>query len=391
MAAKRVSVPRAVLDNPEILNDSHIRGLLTSKKPPVAAQRDEYEPCEIEFEIVTSFDYDKALPVIDKFKWRTDSDARFKNNTYAGPYYYKAEEAVFAGQMNKGIREGRGFLSYADGSLYEGYFERDTTNICGRVIFDNGDVFEGEISDRNMNGNGIYYNNSAGSKYTGQFKDDMPHGKGKEEWEDGTFYEGGFSEGSKHGKGLFRTKEGSIYEGEFKKGAFSGKGTFTTANKTKIKGTWKSAELQSPAEITYEDGKTYQGDVNKDMKPHGNGVILGPKKRYSGTFKNGSLDGEVITTYPGGESRRSVYKEGIFVKWVEMSELETPFKSERESSLMKATSKHTINTLTQINGGIMANPVTPQLIESSQPRQSMGSSKDTSKAEGEKKPRCLCC
>lgn len=389
MEGRRVTVPRVVLDCKDMLNDDRIRDLLTGR--PVVDRRSQvYEPCDINFEVMTTYDYDKALPVIGKFAWRSAVDQRFAGNAYEGPYYYKNEQAVFAGQMKAGMREGRGFMAYADGNLYEGYFERDTTNICGRLVFDNGDVFEGDISEMSMNGQGIYYNNSVGSKYTGQFKDDMPHGHGKEEWTDGTFYEGGFAAGAKHGKGVFKTKEGSIYEGEFKQGAFNGKGTFTTTSKTKIRGTWKSAELQSPAEITYEDGKTYKGDVNKDMKPHGNGIIVGPKKRYSGTFRNGSLDGEVVTTYPGGEIKRSVYKEGVFVKWIEAEDSEKSVKLDRDSQPKKTKNKPSGGSPIQSNNGTMINPPTPQPLQTAKTGQQ--SSIDTSnKQSNEKKAGCLCC
>lgn len=44
---------------------------------------------------------------------------------------------------------------------------------------------------------------------------DKLHGKGWEQWPDGTYYEGSYYYGLKTGKGNFLWADGSSYEGEF--------------------------------------------------------------------------------------------------------------------------------------------------------------------------------
>lgn len=230
----------------------------------------------------------------------------------------------------------------------------------------------GDITEMSMNGHGVYYNNTAGSKYTGQFKDDAPHGIGKEEWKDGTKYEGQFKVGVKDGRGTFQTTEGSVYEGEFKDGAFDGQGQLTSASKTKFIGLWKSAELQSPAEIVYEDGRVYKGEINKEMKPHGKGVIESATKKYTGVFKNGSLNGQVTTHFvQTGESKKSLYKNGVFVEWLDdqTAAFEKIGSNVIDKSVSEARKLAESKKGTAINNpansqisGSMANPTTPSLL-----------------------------
>ncbi len=42
-----------------------------------------------------------------------------------------------------------------------------------------------------------------GSKYIGEYSDDMKHGKGSIEWPDGRKYTGGWEKGYPHGGGVF--------------------------------------------------------------------------------------------------------------------------------------------------------------------------------------------
>jgi hypothetical protein len=53
--------------------------------------------------------------------------------------------------------------------------------------------YEGEFFEDKFNGHGIFKWVSCGSKYEGQFKDNMRHGRGKMIWKDGSNYEGDWS------------------------------------------------------------------------------------------------------------------------------------------------------------------------------------------------------
>lgn len=394
-ARGQFTIDPVVASDTRFISDPKIKQLLTQKDARTQNPNPQkYADCEIKF-VSSSLNYAPALKTIKPFDYDRTLDAQFEKNRYTGPFEVLGENSVYVGQMRGDVREGRGMSVFADGNIYEGYFESDRTSIRGRLLFDNGDVFMGEIRDMCMNGQGVYFNNSLGSKYTGMFVDDAPHGQGREEWEDGTQYEGLFKFGSKEGRGVFRTKEGSIYEGEFRKGRFEGEGTLTTMSKTKYKGTWKAAELQSPAEIVYDDGKVYIGEVNKEMKPHGRGKIESHKKTYFGNFKNGSLDGHVETIYASGEKKTSLYDNGTFVRWLDgaAGDLETD-KNEQDhlelgSPLKKPDKKPNLQS-----GGSQA-MANPQTIQSPQPRQPASDKKSLEASKGPelqaKKKVCFCC
>ena len=82
--------------------------------------------------------------------------------------------------------------------------------------------------------------------YTGTFKNDLKHGKGKYTWNDGNVYEGDWINGERTGKGKYTWRNGDIFVGDFNKGLkgkgrmyfkSSGKREFGEYNK---RGEWKN-------------------------------------------------------------------------------------------------------------------------------------------------------
>lgn len=64
----------------------------------------------------------------------------------------------------------------------------------------------------------------SGDFYTGQWRDNLPHGHGKYLWTDGCMYVGDWHRGKTMGKGRFSWPSGATYEGDFKNGYMDGKG-----------------------------------------------------------------------------------------------------------------------------------------------------------------------
>jgi len=55
--------------------------------------------------------------------------------------------------------------------------------------------------------------------YIGEFKNDLPHGKGVYTYEDGSYYKGMFTNGVRQGeKGKYTWKDTTILKGEWKDG-----------------------------------------------------------------------------------------------------------------------------------------------------------------------------
>ena len=62
------------------------------------------------------------------------------------------------------------------------------------------------------------YTETDGTKYEGQWKNDLQDGQGTFSWNEGTKYEGGFSKNKYHGKGNFFWNNNSKFEGSWDNG-----------------------------------------------------------------------------------------------------------------------------------------------------------------------------
>ena len=122
---------------------------------------------------------------------------------------------------------GRGKLTAADGSVYEGLFRSNKPEGQGTYRLATGDVRSGTFVKGKLSGQGsITY--ASGIKYSGRVLDDQPSGQGTLEYGGGGTFEGSFSKGLPQGRGRFVHPDGRILEGEFKAGALQ-VGTYATA------------------------------------------------------------------------------------------------------------------------------------------------------------------
>ncbi|KAL4712974.1 hypothetical protein ACJJTC_012044 [Scirpophaga incertulas] len=128
------------------------------------------------------------------------------------------------------------------------------------VRFRNGNIYEGSISMKCMNGEGRFQWTD-GTIYLGQFKENRMYGKGIIQWKDDTWYEGDFEGNVRHGRGLY---------------------------------------------VDSRNQRSYIGGWNCATK-HGNGVIY-----YSGTFQN-LYDGNWVHVYKGGWKNGVMSGEGVYI------------------------------------------------------------------------------
>ena len=92
-----------------------------------------------------------------------------------------------------------------------------------------------------------------GSKYEGEWKDGNRHGKGKQTWADGNKYEGEWKENQRHGMGKFLWTNGSIYEGRHEHG-------------DRIEGTIKHGTLKITGQIKTIDNRTAENSYKEDVE-----------------------------------------------------------------------------------------------------------------------------
>jgi hypothetical protein len=87
-------------------------------------------------------------------------------------------------------------------------------HLKGKMIFPNGDVYEGSFENDVINGKGKLVTKN-GLIYEGEWKDDQFHGKGRLQYPNGMVYEGSFEYGLKSGRGVLKYPSGAVYEGDW--------------------------------------------------------------------------------------------------------------------------------------------------------------------------------
>jgi hypothetical protein len=200
-------------------------------------------------------------------------------------YFY--EGGVYEGEVNEfEIPHGQGKLTQ-NGIIKEGRWVNGKLNGRCRIVSDN-EVFIGEFKDNLKEG----YGELKGSKdFKGLFRNDLPHGKGKEVWKNGSSFEGIYFEGKRNGIGVLLWPDGSKYEGEFINNLICGNGEYRSWNGNWYLGSWLNNKMHGHGKFVWNDGKVYEGEYLNNLKS-GYGVLTFKEKKYEGMWKNGKQHGE---------------------------------------------------------------------------------------------------
>ena len=186
--------------------------------------------------------------------------------------------------------------------------------VNGKYIYSYGKYYIGEFKDNIPNGKGIKYYSDGKILYEGDFVHGLFEGNGKYIWEDGNYYIGEWKNGLRNGKGTIYNPHGDIiYEGDYVNEIYEGNGKYFCENGEYYIGQWKNGLKNGKGTLYYKNGKIkYEGDYIKD-KAEGNGkYICENGDYYEGEWKNGLRNGKGKEIYKYGD----IY-EGDFVddKW----------------------------------------------------------------------------
>ncbi len=190
----------------------------------------------------------------------------------------------------------------------------DVTGLVGKgkvetMKFPDGSRYTGEFKDGVPHGHGVA-TYLFGEKYEGEFKNGMPDGQGIFTYSDGSEYEGEFSNGVPEGQGCFNYASGERYTGEVRNGERNGQGTTLYLDGSTYTGSWKDNEFDGLGTFTRVDGYRYEGEWRAGRK-HGQGTLVYPDGRtYAGEFKRGKPNGQGTLTYPDGRIVRGFFKNG---------------------------------------------------------------------------------
>ncbi len=159
---------------------------------------------------------------------------------------------------------------YGDVGYYTGYLEDGIPNGYGKLVYDSGNVYEGEWSYGSYNGKGTY-KWSSGDSYSGDYREGKCHGEGTYIFSNGDVYTGSWVSGVKHGIGTYTWASGSSYVGEWNMGKRTGEGIFTWASGNVYSGSWVDGKRHGFGKLEWTSGDVYQGMWEND-KRHGDGV-----------------------------------------------------------------------------------------------------------------------
>ena len=252
---------------------------------------------------------DQDNPSTINFPDGTQYIGTVKNNriTGEGKYTFKNGD-IYEGNVYNGLRNGYGVFKSKNNIYYEGEWKNGLKHGKGKIIQGNmelegewdkgvlsgkcrikwksGNIFEGELKNNAMNGNGfmIWYNKK--EKYVGQWKNNSQNGFGMHIYysEDNKInndinnnninnnsnnnenkffrnrYIGEYKNGKRNGYGKMFYNNGCVYEGYWKNNKKEGYGIYYYFDKTKYKGNFKG-------DIMLDLNENKNKSINKSSNP----------------------------------------------------------------------------------------------------------------------------
>eukprot|EP00483_Globobulimina_turgida_P000386 UN00386 len=163
-----------------------------------------------------------------------------------------------------------------------------------KVMYANGDTFEGEYIDGKKNGKGIYFWKEFQATYDGEWSMGIRRGNGKFTYSDGSRYEGEWDNNYRSGSGTYMFANGDSYCGEYLDGKRRGEGICSyEEDYSQLIGTWKDDKFIS-GQWRYNDNTEWIGSFQNNM-PFGKGVFMFASGNQShGTYDNGLWTSESI-------------------------------------------------------------------------------------------------
>ena len=168
------------------------------------------------------------------------------NGLRHGKGIYKSEGILFEGEWKNGLKHGKGKIKQ-EGMELEGEWDEGVLKGKCRIKWKTGNIFEGELVNNKMCGNGYMIWYDKGEKYTGQWDNNLQNGFGIHIWYDSNQemkyfrdrYVGQWKDGKRDGYGKFFYSNGNIYEGYWKNNKKEGFGILYFQDRTKYIGNFK--------------------------------------------------------------------------------------------------------------------------------------------------------
>ena len=213
-------------------------------------------------------------------KTQKDQHSGFGKMEWAG--------GIYNGELVAGIPQGKGTLTFDDGSFYDGQWEGGYCHGQGTFTYSDGSSYVGSWHSNFRHGKGVY-TWADGTVYDGDWVEGEMEGKGKMTYADGSYYDGEWKDGRSNGYGVGVWPDGKRYEGEWKDDYCCGEGKETYADGSYYEGAWEDGMRNGYGVFVEADGTRYEGNWMRDKK-HGKGKLISPDGTVTeGRWLNGKL------------------------------------------------------------------------------------------------------
>ncbi|MGI9133564.1 MAG: MORN repeat-containing protein [Rhodoferax sp.] len=201
----------------------------------------------------------------------------------------------------------------AGSTHFIGQFVRDadspTYSGSGKLIWSNGDTFEGSLSRSERHGKGrfVWAN---GQSYDGDWEHDKPDGQASMRFVNGNQYVGAVTGGRPHGSGRMTYASGDSYVGQFQAGVPHGQGVYTWKNGQQYDGQWQNDQALGQGTLRFVNGNLYEGSV-VNGNPNGQGrTVFASGETYTGQIVNGLPEGQGSFIWTNGDQYTGQWKAG---------------------------------------------------------------------------------
>ena len=249
----------------------------------------------LRYGILCNEDSEKPCTII--FPNGTKYTGTMVNNEITGEgEYLFSNGSTYTGTVLNGLRDGKGIFQSNDGIIYEGEWKKGLKHGKGKIIQGNmelegewkegviygkcrinwksGNIFEGELVDNKLHGNGYMVWKDKNEKYTGRWENNLQNGLGIHIWYDNRLgnnkffrdrYVGQWKDGKRNGYGKFYYSNGSIYEGYWKNDKKEGFGILYFYDRTKISGIFKNDIFLKDLQIITLNSQNNKNDSKKKI------------------------------------------------------------------------------------------------------------------------------
>ena len=216
-------------------------------------------------------------------------------------------------KRNKGRYEDVKYI-WVDKKYYIGQFKNNLPNGKGIKYYSNGNIlYEGTFINGKFEGKGKYFYDD-GEYFVGGYKNGLRNGNGMNYYKNGNIkYEGDFVDDKREGNGKYIYEDGEYYIGQWKNNVRNGKGIEYYSNgNIRYEGDFVDGKREGSGKYIFENGEYYIGQLKNDVRNgkgkeyYSNGNI-----KYEGDFVDGKMEGNGKYIFENGEYYIGHWKSGL--------------------------------------------------------------------------------